>query len=56
MQLMMKLGIDPKILAQSGLDPKFLLNMVPGQPGPKLPDPNLLALLTGNTFSHLGHP
>ena len=44
LQLMMKLGIDPKILAQSGLDPKALLQM--GGP-PKLPDPNLLALLSG---------
>ena len=48
LQLMMKLGIDPKILAQSGLDPKFLFNMSQqAQQGPKLPDPNLLALLTG---------
>ena len=48
LQLMMKLGIDPKMLAQSGLDPKFLFNMGGlAQPGPKLPDPNLLALLTG---------
>ena len=46
LQLMMKLGIDPKILAQSGLDPKFLLNMGNAGP-PKLPDLNLLALLTG---------
>ena len=47
LQLMMKLGIDPKMLAQSGLDPKLLFNMGQNQPGPKLPDPNLLALLTG---------
>ncbi len=38
LQLMMKLGIDPKMLG----DPKMLFNN-----GPKLPDPNLLALLSG---------
>ena len=45
MQVMMKLGIDPKMLAQSGIDPKFFLQMSQlGANGPKLPDPNLLAL------------
>ena len=45
MQLMMKLGIDPKILAQSGIDPKFFMQMSQlGANGPKMPDPNLLAL------------
>ena len=45
MQLMMKLGIDPKVLAQSGIDPKFFMQMSQlGANGPKMPDPNLLAL------------
>ena len=45
MQLMMKLGIDPKILAQGGIDPKIFMQMSQlGANGPKMPDPNLLAL------------
>ena len=48
LQLMMKLGIDPKMLAQSGLDPKVILQMSQlGNSGPKLPDPGLLSLLGG---------
>ncbi len=46
LQLLAKLGIDPKILAQSGLDPKILIQMAQ-LGGPKLPDPAMLAMLAG---------
>ena len=44
-QILVKLGIDPEIVKQAGLDPKFLIHLANMDPKYAL-DPKVLAMMT----------